>query len=237
MERESGDKKLSKRPVFIVSHDSKEFVKEVEIEFTWFPGFAVIQKQRSIQSLHKNFLKEYSENKILEISSKSENELGILLSAFNLMIPRKKGEMSVECAFQGSKVFENGGPYRDIFDLSSREAKKSEKLKKSGELIKFDFYGISWELEPKTLFYDWLYINALSKNSELANQILKYDSFTDIEFNPKKSINNQARAAALYVSLWKRGLLEKALQNHESYREVISILYKISTPLKQLKIL
>lgn len=228
---------MSKRPVFIVSEDFKEFVKIIEIEFTWFPGFAVIQKQRSIKSLHENFLKEYSEKKILEISSKSENKLGVLLSAFNLMIPRKKGEMSVECAFQGSKVFENGGPYRDIFDLSSREAKNYEKLKESGELKKFDFYGICWELEPKTLFYDWLYINALSRNPELANEVLEYDAFTDIEFNPKKSINNQARAAALYVSLSKRGDLEKALQNHESYREVISTLYEIRMPIKQLKML
>lgn len=228
---------MSKRPVFIVSKHSKEFVKVIEIEFTWFPGFSVIQKQRSIQSLHENFFNDYPEYKILEISSKSENELGVLLSAFNLMIPRKKGKMSVESAFQGSKVFENGGPYREIFELSSREAKKYEKLKESGELQKFNFYGISWELEPKTLFYDWLYINALSKNPKLAEQILEYDAFTDIEFNPKKSINNQAKAAALYVSLWKRGVLEEALKSHEAYRQVIGTVYKIYNPPKQLKIL
>lgn len=226
---------MSKRPVFVVS--DKEFVTAIEIEFTWFPGFAIIQKQRSIQSLHENFLNEYPEKKILEISSKSENELGVLLSAFNLMIPTKKRKMSVESAFQGSKVFENGGPYREIFTLSSREAKKYEKLKESGELLKFDFYGICWELEPKTLFYDWLYINALAKNPELSKKILEFDSFTDIEFNPKKSINNQAKAAALYVSLVKRGLLEEALKNHESYRNVINKIYKIYMPPKQLKIL
>lgn len=228
---------MSKRPVFIISGNLKEFVEEIEIDFTWFSGFAIVQKQRSIQSLHENFLKEYPERKVLEISSKSKNELGILLSAFNLMIPRKKGEMSVESAFQGSKVFENGGPYREIFDLSSREAKKCQKLKESGELQKFDFYGICWELEPKTLFYDWLYINALAKNIELAKKVLEFDSFTDIEFNPKKSVNNQAKAAALYVSLAKRGLLEEALKDYQSYRKVISELYKIYTPHKQLKIL
>lgn len=227
---------MSKRPVFIptISSDKFKFVEEIEIEFEWFAGFAISQKQKSINSLHENFLKNYPEYKILEISSKSKDELGIKLSAFNLMIPRKKGKVSVESAFQGSKVFENGGPYREIFELSSREAKKYEKLKVSGDLKKFEFYNISWELEPKTLFYDWLYMNALSKNIELEKELLKYDAFTDIEFNPKKSINNQARAAALYVSLYREGLLNKALESHQSYREVISEKYKIYTPLKQL---
>lgn len=81
---------MSKRPVFLVSMNSKEFIREVEIEFEWFSGFAVSQKQKSIDSLHENFLKVYPKHKILEISSKSKDDYGVKLSAFNLMIPRKK---------------------------------------------------------------------------------------------------------------------------------------------------
>ena len=128
---------------------------------------------------------------------------------------------SVESAFQSSKKFELGGPYLDILEKSSREAKKDNRLKMSGKLIAFEFYGRQWPLEPKTLFYDWLYIRAVYKNKDLANEILEYDAFTDIEFNPNKSINCQARSAALFVSLSKRNLLEYAMMSIENYFDVI----------------
>ncbi|OOB77149.1 MAG: hypothetical protein BEN18_11160 [Epulopiscium sp. Nuni2H_MBin001] len=106
---------------------------------------------------------------------------------------------------------------------TSKEAKTYEKLKTSGELAKFQYNKVDWELEPKTLFYDWLYINALSLdiNKHLANKLLEYDAFTDIEFNPEKSINCQAYSAALYVSLFRRGLLQQALRSSEEYKKVI----------------
>ena len=47
----------------------------------------------------------------------------------------------MEAAFQGSKVFEQGGPYRDMYGLSGREIKRDERLKGSGELTKFNFLG------------------------------------------------------------------------------------------------
>ncbi|MGL6114254.1 MAG: DarT1-associated NADAR antitoxin family protein [Cetobacterium sp.] len=236
MKKEVGDK-MAKRPVFISKVNFKNFVDEIEIEFQWFPGFSISQKQKSIYSLHENFLKEYPNLKILEISTKSEESLGVKLSAFNLMISVGDFKYSVESAFQGSKIFENGGPYKELFKLSSLDAKRNEKLKISGELIGFEFYKTKWELEPKSLFYDWLYINALAKNQDLAKEILNYDAFTDIEFNPKKSFNNQARAAALYVSLVRRGLLEKALENQISYKNIIQKVFEIYTPLKQLTFL
>ncbi|MDN5802520.1 MAG: hypothetical protein L0H34_08495, partial [Psychrobacter sp.] len=46
-------------------------------------------------------------------------------------------------------------------------------------------------------------------NSNLKEEALNYNAFTDIEFNPKKSINCQAYSLALYVSLEKRKLLQK----------------------------
>ena len=59
------------------------------------------------------------------------------------------------------------------------------------------------------MFYDWLYIRALAQNSELALSLMEYNAFTDIAFNPKKSINCQANSAALFVSLKKQGLSEE----------------------------
>ena len=64
-------------------------------------------------------------------------------------------------------------------------------------------------LIPKTAFYNWLYINALLENPELAQKVLEYDAFTDIEFNPGKSLNCQAEAAALFVALNRQGLIDQ----------------------------
>lgn len=214
---------MAKRIVYKVNEEKNNYVKKIEIDFTWSPGFAKSQKQKSIKSLHENYKKQYPEDKILEISSKSLQKLGIDLSAFNLMIIPKnnKQTFSVECAFQSSKVFENGGPYKDILYKTSKDAKKDERLKTSGELIGFEFKGNKWPLEPKTLFYDWIYMNALYRNKELSNKILEYDAFTDIEFNPNKSINCQASAAALFVSLSRMELLEKVMESSDVYKSMI----------------
>ena len=50
---------------------------------------------------------------------------------------------------------------------------------------------------------------------------MEYDAFTDIEFNPNRSINCQAEAAAIYVSLQQQGLLGEALQSKERFLEVV----------------
>ena len=214
------------RPIFICGN-GKNLVEEEKVEFTWYSGFAKVQKQKSIAALHQEALKKYKGKiRILEISSKSTELLGTQLSAFNLMIEGKKSDkrFSVECAFQSSKVFEYGGPYKDLLLVDSKTAKKDERLKNSGRLIAFKNSGKIWALEPKTMFYDWLYVNALGQeyNKELARQVVQYDAFTDIEFNPQKSINCQARAVALYVSLYKRGLLQRVLDDPQYYVDLVN---------------
>ena len=115
---------------------------------------------------------------------KIKRKLGINASAFNIKIKTKKGlSASVESFYQGSKVFENGGPYKDLYECNSLDSKKDERLKSSGELIGFQFEETKWGLNDH--FYDWLYLNALLQNKDISNQILNYDAFTDIEFNPK----------------------------------------------------
>lgn len=212
---------MANRPVFVVSLDNKFCIRE-NTDFEFFSGFSDKQKKRCICSLHKEYIKANNGKKVLEISSKSEDKLGVDLSAFNLMFKTKSGkEVSVESAFQAGKVFENGGPYTDLLDVSSKAAKKDERLKSSGRIISFCFDGIEFETEPKTYFYNWLYINALHLHESYTEHMLGYDAFTDIEFNPQKSINCQAEAAAVYVSLRKQGLLEEALKNKDSFKEIV----------------
>lgn len=217
---------MAKRPVYVASKDGKLSVTEKHVEFKWYPGMAKSQKQKSVVALH-SAAESKGVRKVLEVSSKSESELGVALSAFNLMIrtKHKQQTFSVECAFQASKVFERGGPYTDLLHESSRAAKKDLRLKDSGNLVNFMFFGKSFPLKPRTFFYDWLYINALKQNENLADDVLQYDGFTDIEFNPVKSINCQAFSAALFVSLSFSSLLADALESPEIFADVVSAVY------------
>ena len=214
---------MANRPVYIPDIESESprvIVKN--IEFKWFPGMSKTQKQKSIISLHGEANK-INISRILEISSKSEDNLGINLSAFNLMIKTRKYRriFSVETAFQSSKKFEQGGPYSDLLDGTSLQAKKDERLKRSGNLVEFVFFGKRFPLIPRTLFYDWLYINALDQNKELACQVGNFKAFTDIEFNPKKSINCQAYSVALFISLKRSGKLAEALKSPENFANIL----------------
>ncbi|MDT8898723.1 hypothetical protein QYE77_10620 [Thermanaerothrix sp. 4228-RoL] len=213
---------MAKRPVFIPNENKPPFVIEKEIEFEWIPGQALSQVQKCIQSFHAALQKEGIEP-VLEISSKSPSPLGVRLSAFNLKLkPLGNLEMSVESAFQGSKVFEGGGPFQDLYLAPSKVAKKDPRLSSNGKLIGFRFLEEDFPAEPLTAFYDWLYLNALYKNQSLARELLNYKGFTDIAFNPKKSLNCQARSAALYVALYKNKEIEKVIQDKDYYLKLIS---------------
>jgi hypothetical protein len=72
-------------------------------------------------------------------------------------------------------------------------------------------------LEPQTAFYDWVYISALIARKDLAEGLSKYSAFTDIEFNPEKSINCQAYSVALFVSLQRGNLLEQATSSQKAF--------------------
>lgn len=196
-------------------------MEERYIEFEWHPGLSVQQKQRSVSSLHRA-AGEMGISPVLEVSTKSEMAAGRSLSAFNLNIKAVDGRcFPVEAAFQGSKVFEWGGPYWDMYELSGRQIKRDERLKDSGELKRFDFLGDVWSLEPKTAFYDWLYVRALDQRPDLVAEVDSYASFSDIEFNPKKSINCQARSVALFVSLRNKSLLKEALSDKDIFLQLL----------------
>jgi hypothetical protein len=201
---------MAQRPVFVPHLSAAPWVRAVPIEFVWYPGFAVSQAQKSIVALHAAAT-EQGIAPLLEISSKSAQAIGVALSAFNLTLTHVGQVLSVECAFQGSKVFANGGPFRDLYAGTSREAKTDPRLRSSGPLTAFDWHGTRWPLVPRTAFYDWLYLTALSQHPELAQAVLGFVGFTDIVFNPDKALNCQAHSAALYAALHRRGQLPAAL--------------------------
>lgn len=213
---------MAERPVFIPISGSQELVKEIFFNLTWNSGFAPVQKKKNVVALHETAAQS-GWTSLLEISSKSEQKLGQHLSAFHLKVHAGNlGEIKLECAFQGSKVFENGGPYTDLYLVDPKDAKRDPRLQESGRLTGFRFNDFSFALEPKTIFYDWLYINAIYPHREWLERLYKYAGFTDIEFNPAKSINCQARSCALFVSLMKNNKLQEAVTSPQTFTELIS---------------
>ena len=207
---------MAQRPLFIADTDNG-IVREATVEFTWVPGMARSQAQKCIRSLHEAAREQYGVDDILEISSKSENPNGVALSAFNLRLDVNGHNPPLECVYQASKKFHNGGPYTDLLSVSPRDAKRDERLKTSGSIVGFQFGNLFWELTPKTAFYDWLYIRALSEAPELASRVRSADAFTDIAFNPAKSVSCQARSAALFSILDAAGQIDEVLSSQDSF--------------------
>ena len=201
---------MATRPVFAPAAKTNQ-VDIYQMDFNWTPGQSTTQQRKNIRAVHEAYRNRFPDRKVLEISSKSEEPLGVMLSAFNLtkFIPELGRSIPVECVYQGAKVFAAGGPYTDLYTAMPRNAKGDPRLKASGRLMGFWFDGTVYPLSPTTAFYNWIYIGALMEHPELSEPLLQYDGFTDIAFNPAKSLNCQADAAALFVTLARKDLLEQ----------------------------
>src|SRR4051812_6220059 len=98
---------MAERPVFIPAPDSPQLVREVFLSLRWNPGFAAVQKEKNVRALHEAAAAAGIRN-VLEVSTKSDSKRGQHLSAFYLKVQDEQlGELPLESAFQGSKVFEH----------------------------------------------------------------------------------------------------------------------------------
>lgn len=210
---------MAKRPCYRPLNKYVGYRTVESPEFKWNPGFAFSQKQKNVVALHDAIHRIDPAARILEISSKSLQPLGVSLSAFNLKFSYGGANCSVESVFQASKVFDGGvGPFPELYSQDSRTVRHHVQDASAGHrLLAFEFDGVRWELEPKTAFFYQLYIKALLANPELAAALLEFDAFTDIEFNPNRQINCQAAAAAFYVSLCRTGKLDEAMSSREAF--------------------
>lgn len=93
---------MAHRPVFGIA-EKPPFYFEESTEFVFNAGFSLSQKQKNIHAIHENYSAVHDDARILEISSKSENIIGIQLSAFNLPINVGDVLTTVEVAFQSGK--------------------------------------------------------------------------------------------------------------------------------------
>lgn len=210
--------------------DGRGLVRETLVEFEWHAGFSVAQKQRSIRALHEAARHSHQDRRILEVSTKAEEPLGRQLSAFELQktLPDDGLRVCLEAAFQASKVFRDGDHSTQLWELynnrDARDVKRIMRPWQSIPLSHFRFGTEDWPLEPKSAFYDWLYVRALcehERSTEIQREITRYDGFTDIEFNPRKSFNCQARSCALFVALARRSALEET-QTRDAFLKLLA---------------
>lgn len=217
---------MAKRYIYYIDNDNK-YHQEL-IDFKWFPGLSKSQYKRSSFSLISAFNEKHSNDNlnVLEISTASDNHLGIKCSAFNLRVIANNSKVyTVEQIFQAAKYFDGDNDKsqkkrasRILDKKSSYSAKKlARELGQKQKLVKFRIGGKDYPLCPQTSFYNWVYINVLHQHKELAEGICKYQGFSDIYFNPKRSINTQAEACARYVFLVKTGLLDHSLDSFDNF--------------------
>lgn len=211
---------MTTRPVY-TAKNSRPWYRKEDVDIEWNAGQSAIQKKKNSKAIHEAYLKRHPDAKILEVSTKADSELGQALSPFNLTrtIGSLKKEFPVENIYQASKVFTQGGPYVDLLGTEPGKALKDARLENSGRQVHFLMENEQYPVSPNILFYNWLYIQALMEHPGLMRQMKDFDSFTDVEFNPAKGSNNQARACAIYTSLAKAGLLEKT-RDFESFKKL-----------------
>lgn len=214
---------MAEKSVFI-SKVEYPFFEEVHVNIDWFGGFALSQKRKCQIGLHQNFLMEYPKEKILEISSSSLMSLGSKLSAMHLSKRTLKGITTVESAFQSSRIYGDGakriGPFPEYRFLPGRECKKLVKeAAKEMHSYQYELDGLTFYAPAHHIsqFYDFLYLNALlePENEEVKNKLLqeKYTAFTDLA---TKSLNCQARSAAIFVGLVRAGMIDE-VRDYDSY--------------------
>ena len=214
---------MAEKSVFI-SKVEYPFFEEVHVNIDWFGGFALSQKRKCKIGLHQNFLMEYPKEKILEISSSSLMSLGAKLSAMHLNKRTLKGITTVESAFQSSRIYGDGakriGPFPEYRFLPGRECKKLVKeAAKEMHSYQYELDGLTFYAPAHHIsqFYDFLYLNALlePENEEVKNKLLqeKYTAFTDLA---TKSLNCQARSAAIFVGLVRAGMIDE-VRDYDSY--------------------
>lgn len=195
------------------------------MEFRWSPGFAASQKRKNVEALHDAAKLRGVAKSILEVSTRSLETLGIKLSAFNLQIelPGRSNPVSVEAAFQSSKVFDRAGLQSHLLELTDgREIKGHIRSLGDQELIGFEYLSETWPLDPPTAMYDYIYLQAItqlvSQQPEVGDQLAAFEAFTDIEFNPKKSLSCQARTCALFIGLGGLKPVQQLLADPSAFR-------------------
>ena len=160
--------------------------------------------------------------RLLEISGRSDQELGKRLSAMRLP-PASGTSGTVEAAYQGAKDFGHGPSKAIRGARTGYDAKRESRTREAAAeqpLQGFEHEGTKWPAEGGTDFYDWLWsTSALVHEKDVGRKLEAYDGFTDQFHRPARAGDPpracQAKAAATLVSLLReerKGRLTQTLE-------------------------
>lgn len=204
---------------FIVKNNQ---IIEKEYTFDFFGGFSLAQKQRTIDAFHEAIYNDGIDS-VLEISRKSKDPIGNALSAFNLMLTINGQTRPIECIYQSSKVFNNNIQFKEALELQPLQAKKliQEKVENQNLILTgFNCFGVDFPLSPTTIFYDYIYVLALSQNHAVSSKVVENYCFTDVEFNHKKQFASQARSCAIFKYLHDCNLIKSSIEDFNKFKDV-----------------
>ena len=142
--------------------------------------------------------------RILEVSSRSPDELGRQLSAMNLRAADDPLRRTVEAVYQAAKTYGAGGPATPA--RSGYEAKRIDReRRRQGPLTGFEYAGRRWALETGTAFYDWLWARSAlaAYGPKIIERLQEYDGFTD-QFHRPGAKACQAKTAAMVAGMGER---------------------------------
>ena len=90
---------MAKRRVYYIESNKIRFT---DFDIEWNHGFSIQQKQKNVRNFHVAISKYFNVqlNQILEVSTKSFDEIGKQLSSFNLKIQTNEGKFPLECIYQ-----------------------------------------------------------------------------------------------------------------------------------------
>ena len=239
--------------------------EEKVVEFEWFLGMSWQQKQKSSLSMLAQ-LKDEGYIPI-EVSRRSEDmDFGVQLSAFNLKLnnynvenifqaykvcndggpyldllkvePKKaRGDCRIQTSESKKPCQFNNIEYKNKDFYENEDVCEHCRNRSERHLVNFSSGKVHWDIEPKSLFYDAVYISALLQNKHLSDRLVEYNAFTDIEFNQKipysqnkGPFNCQARSCAIFSSLKKANYSDEQIVEIVRSPEKMHTLYGRQEP-------
>ncbi|MDE0456104.1 MAG: hypothetical protein OXI15_02315 [Chromatiales bacterium] len=142
--------------------------------------------------------------RILEVSTRSPDNLGRQLSAMNLRAADDPQRRPVEAVYQAAKIYGAGGPATPA--RSGYEAKRIDReRRRQGPLAGFEHAGRRWPLDTGTAFYDWLWARSALAcyGPKIIERLQEYDGFTD-QFHRPGAKACQAKTAAIVAGMGER---------------------------------
>ena len=185
--------------------------------YDWFSGgnTETEQMQARVKSLHERFNLYLPGFNILEISSISEEPLGVEVSGLKLRDSR--GNL-IEGVYRGSRVYE-GGQLKDLYHVDTASQAIHDKLGNDlGMFSEYDWYGQRVPTEPVTLMKHWIWCEAVYNQKDLREGILKYDAFTNYFSNTARDyFGCYPHAASILVALNQSNVLDIAMKDITSF--------------------